>query len=48
MGNIIGMEAATGKEIWWKALGKQYNTDVVPKPNGSGMISFMEFSTIMQ
>jgi alcohol dehydrogenase (cytochrome c) len=38
MGNIIAMDAATGKEIWWKILGKPYNTDAVPKPNGSGMI----------
>jgi alcohol dehydrogenase (cytochrome c) len=38
MGNIIAMDAATGKEVWWKILGKQYNTDAVPKPNGSGMI----------
>jgi glucose dehydrogenase len=38
MGNIIAMEAATGKPIWWKNLGKQYNTDAIPLPNGSGMI----------
>jgi len=38
MGNIIAMDAATGKEIWWKILGKQYNTDAVPKPDGSGMV----------
>jgi alcohol dehydrogenase (cytochrome c) len=38
MGNVIGMDAATGKEIWWKTLGKQYRTDVIPMPNGSGII----------
>ena len=38
MGNVIAMDAATGKEIWWKTLGKQYRTDVMPMPNGSGMI----------
>ena len=38
MGNVIAMDAATGKEIWWKTLGKQYNTDSIPLPNGSGMV----------
>jgi alcohol dehydrogenase (cytochrome c) len=38
MGNVIAMDAATGKEIWWKTLGKQYRTDVIPLPNGSGII----------
>jgi outer membrane protein assembly factor BamB len=38
MGNVIAMDAATGKEIWWKTLGKQYNTNRIPLPNGSGMI----------
>ena len=36
MGNIIAMDAATGKEIWWRTLGKQYNTNAIPSPNGSG------------
>jgi alcohol dehydrogenase (cytochrome c) len=40
MGNLIAMDAATGKEIWWKTLGKQYNTDSIPLPNGSGMVWF--------
>src|SRR6187200_2960600 len=40
MGNVIAMNAATGKEIWWKTLGKQYNTDSIPLPNGSGMVWF--------
>jgi outer membrane protein assembly factor BamB len=38
MGNVIAMNADTGKEIWWKTLGKQYNTDSIPLPNGSGMV----------
>ena len=37
MGNIIAMEATTGKEIWWRTLGKQFNTDSIPSPNGSGL-----------
>lgn len=38
MGNIVAMDGSTGKEIWWKILGKQYNIDSIPSPNGSGMI----------
>ena len=38
MGNLIAMDALTGEEIWWKTLGKQYRTDVIPLPNGSGMV----------
>ena len=38
MGNVIAMDAATGEEIWWKTLGKQYGVDVIPMPNGSGMV----------
>jgi alcohol dehydrogenase (cytochrome c) len=38
MGNVIAMDAATGKEIWWKTLGKQYNIDAIPTRSGSGMI----------
>jgi alcohol dehydrogenase (cytochrome c) len=38
MGNVIAMDAATGKEIWWRTIGKQYNTNRIPLPNGSGMI----------
>ena len=38
MGNIIAMDATTGKEIWWKTLGKQYNTDLIPSSNGSGLV----------
>lgn len=38
MGNIIAMDAIIGKVLWWKTLGRQYNTDSIPKPNGSGEI----------
>lgn len=38
MGNVIAMNAVTGKEIWWKSLGKRYNTDSMPSSDGSGMI----------
>jgi alcohol dehydrogenase (cytochrome c) len=38
MGNVIAMDSATGKEIWWKTLGKQSNIDAIPSPTGSGMI----------
>ena len=38
MGNVIAMDATTGKEIWWKTLGQQYRTNVIPLPNGSGII----------
>ena len=38
MGNVIAMDALTGKEIWWTTLGKQIHTDILPSPSGSGMI----------
>lgn len=38
MGNIVAMDAATGKVIWSKILGKQYNTDTIPLSTGSGMV----------
>jgi alcohol dehydrogenase (cytochrome c) len=38
MGNIIAMDATIGREIWWKTLGKQYNTDSIPSSNGSGVV----------
>lgn len=38
MGNIIAMDASTGKEIWWNILGKQYNTDAIPSSTGSGIV----------
>src|SRR5919112_3735942 len=31
MGNLIAMDALTGEEIWWKTLGKQYQTDLPPR-----------------
>jgi alcohol dehydrogenase (cytochrome c) len=38
MGNIMAMDASTGKEIWWNTLGTQNNTDAIPSTHGSGMI----------
>ena len=38
MGNVIAMDAGTGQEIWWNTLGKQYNTNSIPLPNGSGVV----------
>jgi alcohol dehydrogenase (cytochrome c) len=38
MGNVIAMDASTGKEIWWKELGIRYNASSIPSPNGSGTI----------
>lgn len=37
-GNVMAMNAATGKEIWWTTLGKEINTESLPSPNGSGMV----------
>lgn len=36
-GNLITMDAKTGKEIWWTTLGKQIDTDKIPTPDGTGM-----------
>lgn len=38
MGNVIAMDASTGKEIWWKELGIRYNASSIPSPNGSGTV----------
>lgn len=40
MGNIIAMSAMTGKELWWETMGmgKDYHTDTVPLPKGSGLV----------
>jgi alcohol dehydrogenase (cytochrome c) len=38
MGNIIAMDAATGKEIWWKTMGDEHNVDTIPQPKGSGLV----------
>jgi alcohol dehydrogenase (cytochrome c) len=34
-GDIIVMDAATGKPIWWKNVAVTLNNDYVPTPNGS-------------
>lgn len=36
-GNLIAMDAKTGKEIWWTTLGKQIDIDKIPSPDGTGM-----------
>jgi outer membrane protein assembly factor BamB len=38
MGNIMAMDSANGKPLWWRTLGKQINTDTIPLPDGSGLI----------
>jgi outer membrane protein assembly factor BamB len=38
MGNVIAMDAATGKELWWKTMGSDYHTDTIPLPKGSGPV----------
>jgi alcohol dehydrogenase (cytochrome c) len=35
MGNMIAMNAATGKELWWETMGSNYHTDTIPLPKGS-------------
>ncbi len=35
MGNIIVMNASTGKPIWWKNVAVTLNTGSIPLPNGS-------------
>ncbi len=37
-GNVIAMDATSGKEIWWTTLGTQIGIDKKPSPNGTGMI----------
>ena len=27
MGNVIAMDATTGKEVWWRTIGPHYNTE---------------------
>lgn len=36
-GNLIAMDALSGKEVWWTTLGKQINIDKIPSPEGTGM-----------
>jgi alcohol dehydrogenase (cytochrome c) len=38
MGNLIAMDAATGKELWWETMGSDYHTDTIPLPKGSGPV----------
>ena len=38
MGNMIAMNAATGKELWWETMGSNYHTDTIPLPKGSGPV----------
>jgi alcohol dehydrogenase (cytochrome c) len=38
MGNMIAMDAATGKELWWETMGSNYHTDSIPLPKGSGPV----------
>ncbi len=38
MGNLIAMDAVTGKELWWKTMGTDYHTDTIPLPKGSGPV----------
>ena len=38
LGNLIAMNAATGKELWWKTMGSNYHTDTIPLPKGSGPV----------
>jgi len=32
------MDAATGKALWSKTIGKQYHADTIPQPTGSGVV----------
>ena len=44
MGNVMAMDATTGKEIWWSTIGPHYNTESIPSRIGSGMIWFYGIS----
>lgn len=37
-GDIIAMDAFTGKPLWWTTLGTLYRSNVDPKINGSGLV----------
>ena len=37
-GDVIAMDAATGKPIWWTVLGTIYGTNVDPQANGSSLV----------
>ncbi|MGC2571026.1 MAG: PQQ-binding-like beta-propeller repeat protein [Candidatus Nitrosopolaris sp.] len=38
MGNLIAMNAATGKELWWETMGPNYHTETIPLPKGSSPV----------
>jgi alcohol dehydrogenase (cytochrome c) len=38
MGNLIAMDAATGKELWWESMGTNYHTETIPLSKGSGPV----------
>ena len=35
-GDVMAMDASTGKPLWWKTIGTLYRTDSIPMINGSG------------
>jgi alcohol dehydrogenase (cytochrome c) len=37
-GDVMAMDALTGKPIWWTTLGTIYGTNVDPQRNGSGLV----------
>ena len=37
-GDVIAMDAATGKPIWWTVVGVIYGNNVDPQINGSGLV----------
>lgn len=37
-GDVMAMDAATGKPIWWKNLAVLYNVNAAPTPKGSGPV----------
>jgi alcohol dehydrogenase (cytochrome c) len=37
-GDVMAMDAATGKPIWWRTIGTVYNTHATPTVNGSGEV----------
>ena len=47
MGNVIAMDAETGQEIWWKTLGEQYRTHVLPLRMELGWCGLMVYTIIM-
>jgi alcohol dehydrogenase (cytochrome c) len=37
-GDIMAMDAATGKPLWWNVIGTLYRTYAIPRINGSGEV----------